>query len=50
MGIWCHRSASDEGALIGMCGRNEELWLSVAAHWRIAMACTHCKAINTHCL
>jgi hypothetical protein len=24
-GILCHKLASDEGALVGMCGRNEEL-------------------------
>jgi len=29
--ILCHKLASDEGALADMCGRDEELRLSVAA-------------------
>jgi hypothetical protein len=33
-----------------MCGIDEELWLSIATHWRITMACTRCRAIETHCL
>ncbi len=45
-----HTLVNDGGALAGMCGRDEELWLSVVAHWRIAMAYAHYRAIDTHCL
>jgi hypothetical protein len=45
----CHKSASDESALVIKCGRDEKLWLSVAACWKIVMACTHCRAIDTDC-
>jgi hypothetical protein len=31
MGIVCHKSARDEGALACMCGRDEELWLSMTS-------------------
>jgi hypothetical protein len=50
MGILCHKLAGDGGALVGMCGRDEKLWLNVATRWRIAMACPHYKVIDTHCL
>jgi hypothetical protein len=50
MGILCHKSTNDGGALVGMCGRDEDLWLSVATCWRIMMACACYRAINTHCL
>jgi hypothetical protein len=50
MVILCHKSASDGGALVGMCGREEELWLSVAARIRIVMACARYRAVDTHCL
>jgi len=48
-GMLCHKSASDEGAQVVMCGRDEEPWLSMTTHWKIVMTCTHCKAIDTHC-
>jgi hypothetical protein len=50
MGILCHKSTSDGGALVGMCERDEELWLSVTACWKIAMAWVRCKVIDTRCL
>ncbi len=48
--ILCCKSANNGGALVGMCGRDEELWLSVATCLRIAMAYAHWKAIDIHCL
>jgi hypothetical protein len=48
--ILCRKSANDGGALVGMCGRDEELWLSMATCLRIAMACAHWKAIDIHYL
>jgi hypothetical protein len=44
-----HKSANDKGALAMMCAREEEPWPSVTTHWRIAMACTRCKAMDTCC-
>jgi hypothetical protein len=38
--ILSHKWANDEGALVGMCEKNEELWLSIVAHWKFAMAYT----------
>jgi hypothetical protein len=43
------KSINDESALIMMCGKNEEHQPSVIAHWRIVIACAHCKAMDTHC-
>ncbi len=31
-----------------MCGRNEEPWPSAMTHWKIATACAHCRAMDTH--
>jgi hypothetical protein len=45
-----HKSINDGGALAGMCGRDENLWLSVATHWKIVMACTCWRAIDICCL
>jgi hypothetical protein len=42
-----HKSANDKGALAMMCGREEEPRPSAAARWKIAMACAHCKAMDT---
>jgi hypothetical protein len=47
--VVCHKSASDKNALAMMCGRDEEPWPSTTAHWRIDVACTWCKAMDTHC-
>jgi hypothetical protein len=41
--VVCHKSTSDEGALVMMCGRDEFFWLSATIHWKIAMACAHYK-------
>ncbi len=46
---FCHKLVSDGGALVMMCGRDEEFGPSVIAHWRIVMAYTHYKAMDTHC-
>jgi hypothetical protein len=40
---------SDRGALTMMCGRDEEPWPNVTTHWKIVMACAHCKDMNTCC-
>jgi hypothetical protein len=40
----------NRGALVDMCGRDEELWLNVAMGCKIAMTCTHSRAIDTCCL
>jgi hypothetical protein len=47
--LW-HKSTSDGGALANMCGRDEELWLSMVTPQRIAMANAHYMASNTCCL
>ncbi len=44
-----HKSTSDRGALTMMCGKNEEPWPSVVAHWRIAMACASYTIMDTLC-
>ncbi len=49
-GVLCHKSASDGGALVIMCGRNEKMWVNVIACWRIMMTCAHSRAIDTPCL
>jgi hypothetical protein len=38
----------DKGALAMMCGKDEKPWPSVVTCWRIATACTHYKAMDTH--
>jgi hypothetical protein len=42
-----HKSTNDGGALVIMCGRNEEPRPSVAARWKIIMICACCKAMDT---
>jgi hypothetical protein len=32
-----------------MCGRDDELWPSIATRWRIAMVCAHCKIMDMRC-
>jgi hypothetical protein len=44
-----HKSNSDGGALVTMCGRNEEPQSNVVACWRIIIACTCCKAMDMCC-
>ncbi len=44
-----HKLANDEGALAMMCGREEKLRPSAIVHWRLVMACTCCKAMDTCC-
>lgn len=45
--ILCRKSTSDGDAVVGMCEKDEELWLSVAARWKIAMVFAHYKVIHT---
>jgi hypothetical protein len=42
-----HKLTNDGGALAMMCGRDEKPQSNVATRWRIVMACTHCKAMDT---
>jgi len=44
----CHlpQMANDEGALAMMCGRDEEPWPNVVAHWRIITALAHYKVME----
>jgi hypothetical protein len=44
-----HKLNSDGGTLVMMCGREEEPQPSVAACWKIVMACTCCKAMDMRC-
>jgi hypothetical protein len=48
--ILCHKWASDGGALVDMCEKDEKLTLTVAARWEIAMVWACCKVIYTCCL
>jgi hypothetical protein len=50
MHILYHKSTSDGGALIGMFGKDEELWLSMVTRWRIVMACAQFKVVDIRCL
>jgi hypothetical protein len=47
--VICHKSASDGGALIMTCGRNEKFQPSAIARRRIIMACAHCRAMDKCC-
>jgi hypothetical protein len=46
----CHKLTNDESALAMMCGRDEEPWLSATTCWKIAMACTCYKVMDTWCI
>jgi hypothetical protein len=43
-----HKLGSDGGALVMMCGKDEEPQPSATTHWKIVMACACCRAMNTH--
>jgi hypothetical protein len=40
---------NDKGALIIMCGRNEDPWPNATACWKIDMVCTRYMAMDTCC-
>ncbi len=47
--IICHKLVNDRGKLAMMYGIYEEPWLSAIACWRIIMACTCYRVMDTHC-
>ncbi len=46
----CYKLINDGDALVGMCEKNEKLWLNMTIHSRIVIVYACCKVINFHCL